>query len=187
MIKREKDYLTRKKRKYVIGTIIGLIVMFSVFGLGYFLNKTRNNVFTVLAAVLVLPAAQYITKLFAIIRFKDPDIKTSNSLELIEGSYNLFHSVLVPDQKTIFFYDHIIVTGTKIYCIIDNATDFIKAKEAFSKKMKAKGIPLKAIVYVDQNSTKVMGDLFKKIEASAAIENEENLNEYTQLIAQMMM
>lgn len=187
MIKREKDYLAKKKKKYLIGTIIGLIIMFSVFGIGYFLNKTRNNIFTVVAAVLVLPAAQFMTLLFALLKFKDPNIETSNKLERISGNYNLFHSVLVPDQTTIIYFDHILVTGTKIYCIIDNVADLAKMQEIFNKKIKAKGIPLKTIVYVEESKAEEMGNLIKKIETNATIENEENLNEYTQLITQMMM
>ncbi|HHX59728.1 MAG TPA: hypothetical protein GX707_03160 [Epulopiscium sp.] len=187
MIKREKNYLTQKKKKYILMSVIWLFIMFGIFWTGYILNNTRNNVFTVFAAVLVLPAAQYMTQLFAILKFKDPDIEASNQLELIKGNYNLFHSVLIPDLTEIIYFDHIVVTGTKIYCIIDNVTDIAKQKEIFDKKIKAKGISLKAIVYVDQNKTKDMGNLFKQIEVNAAIENEINLKEQTQLITQMMM
>lgn len=187
MIKREKNYLAKKKKKYLIGTLIGLIIMLSVFLLGYALNKTRNNIFTVMAALLVLPAAQYMTQLFAILKFKDPDIETSNQLELIKGNYSLFHSVLIPNQRSVMYIDHILVTGTKIYCMMDSTTDLAISKDVFSKKMKAKGIPLRTIVYVEQSKIKDMRNFFKKIETNIAIQNEENLNEYTQLIAQMMM
>lgn len=187
MIKREKDYLAKIKKKYIWGMVIWLIIMFSIFGVGYFLNETRLNVFTVVAAVLVLPAAQYITQLFALWKFDDPDFETSKALELIKGNYSLFHSVLVPDQRIILYFDHIVVTGTKIYCIIDNATDLSKTKEIFNKKISAKGIPLKTVVYVDQSATKDMAGVFNKIENNVTIENTENLNEYTQLVTQMMM
>lgn len=187
MIKREKDYLSKIKKKYTWGTIIWLIIMFGVFGTGYFLNKSRNNIFTVVAAVLVLPAAQYITQLFALWKFNDPDIENSKALEKMEGNYSLFHSVLVPDNKLILYFDHIIVTGSKIYCIIDNATDLSKAKEIMNKKVIAKGIPLKAIVYVDESKTKDMGNLINQIQRNIAVDNPENLNENTQLITQMMM
>ncbi len=187
MIKREKDYLSKIKKKYIWGMVIWLIIMFGIFGIGYFLNETRLNIFTVVAAVLVLPAAQYITQLFALWKFEDPDLETSQELERIIGSYSLFHSVLVPDQRTILYFDHIFVTGTKIYCIIDNATDLSKTKKIFNKKISAKGIPLNTVVYVDQSATKDMGGLFKKIEKNVGIENIGNLNEYTQLITQMMM
>lgn len=187
MIKREKDYLAKTKKKYIWGMVIWLIIMFSIFGIGYYLNGTRLNIFTVAAAVLVLPAAQYITLLLSLWKFKDPDLETSNKLELIKGNYSLFHSVLVPTQTIILYFDHIIVTGSKIYCIIDSTSDLSKTKEAFNKKISAKGIALKTIVYVDQSATKDMSGLFKKIETSAGVENLENLNEYTQLISQMMM
>ncbi len=187
MIKREKNYLSKIKKKYMVGTIIWLIIMFSVFGTGYFLNKSRNNLFTVVAAVLVLPAAQYITQLFALWKYNDPDLETSEALDEITGHYSVFHGVLVPDRSIILYFDHILVTGSKIYCIIDNATDLLKTEEVFNKKLTAKGIPLKTVVYIDQKKTKDMGNLFKTIQKSAAIENEATLNEYTQIITQMMM
>lgn len=187
MIIREKDYIAKTKKKYTIGSLIWLTVMFSVFALGYFLNNTRNNIFTVVAAVLVLPAAQYLTLLFGLWQYKDPDPKTSEQLALIEGQYSLFHSVLVPHRANILYFDHIFVTGSKIYCIIDNATDLSNTQRIFNQKIKAKGIPLEALEYVDQAKVKNMGNIFKKIRISVARENEENLNEYTQLIKQMMM
>lgn len=187
MVKREKDYLKKQKGKYLKGTLIWLIVMFSIFGLGYLLNKTRNNVFTVIAALFVLPVAQDITKLIAILKFNDPDTKTSEMLEDIKGEYNVFHSVLVPDQSSIYYYDHILVTGNKIYCIIDSATNIPKRKAVFEKKIKAKGIPLKTVIYIENDKTRAKGNIFKKIERNAEVSNKENLNEYTQLIAQMMM
>lgn len=187
MIKREKDYLKKQKKKHLIGTLIWLAVMFGIFGIGYFLNRTRNNIFTVIAALFVLPAAQDMTKLIAILKFKDPDIETSKKLEDIKGEYNIFHGVLIPDVSSIYYYDHIVVTGTKIYCIIDSASNISKKKEVFNKKIEAKAIPLKTVIYIESGKTKEKGNIFKKIERNAEIANKENLNEYTQLIAQMMM
>ena len=186
MVKREKDYLKKQKKKYLRGTIIWLIIMLSIFSLGYFLNRTRNNIFTVIAALFVLPVAQDMTKLIAILKFNDPDAEISKRLEEIKGDYSLFHGILVPDQSSVYYYDHILVTGSKIYCIIDSATNIAKKKEVFEKKIKAKGIPLKTVIYIENYKTKTKGNMFKKIERNVEISN-ENLNEYTQLIAQMMM
>lgn len=187
MIKREKDYLVKKKKKFLAGSIIWSLIVFAIFITGYILNNTRSNIFTVVAAVLVLPIAQNLTQLLTLWKFKDPDFETSQQLEEIKGNYSLFHGVLVPDIKEIMYFDHILVTGRKIYCIIDKHAKLPEIKSMFNKKIKAKGIPLSAVVYVELGQTKDMGNLFKTIEAEAAIENEENLNEYTHLIAQMMM
>ena len=119
MVKREKEYLKKKKKQYLRGTIIWFVIMFSVFIVGYILNRTRKNVFTLVAALLVLPVAQYATQLLAIWKFKDPGIKISDFLESIKGDYALFHSALMPDTKEVINFDHIIVTGKNIYCIID--------------------------------------------------------------------
>ena len=187
MIKREKDYLAKKKKKFLRGSIIWSLIVFGIFITGYGLNNTRSNIFTVVAAVLVLPIAQNLTQLLTLWKFKDPNLERSNELEGIKGNYSLFHSVLVPDIKEIMYFDHILVTGTKIYCIINRHANLPKIKSMFNKKIKAKGIPLSAVVYVDLSQTKDMGNLFKTLETNAAIQNQENLNEFTHLIAQMMM
>lgn len=187
MIKREKDYLEKKKRKYLRGTLVWLIIMFAVFFTGYILNKSRNNVFTVVAALLVLPVAQYGTQLLAIWKFKDPQRNISEKLESIKGNYNLFHGVLVPNQKHILYIDHIIVTEEKVYCMISEQANMNYIKETMDKKIKAKGIPLKSVEYMGLNKTFNMEKLAKKIEKTLLVQNKGNLEEYTQLIAQMMM
>ena len=161
--------------------------MFAVFLTGYFLNKTRNNVFTVVAAVLVLPVAQYATWLFSLWPFKDPDPKASLAIETLTGNYNLFHSLLVPAGNNILYFDHIIVTGTKIYCIIDKLTDKANLEERFNQKIKAKGLALNTLTYIDLGKVENLAGVLKQIQINIAIEHEENLKEYTHLIAQMMM
>jgi len=187
MIIREKNYLKNKKKKFLIATIIWFVIMITIFIIGYILNGTRKNVFTVVAAILVLPVAQYGTQLLAIWKFKDPKIEMSNLFESIKGNYNLFHSALIPDQKEIINFDHIIVTGENIYCIINNHSDITYIKKVFNKKITAKGISLKAITYIELDKIKNKQKLLYKIEAATIKNNEKNLKEYTQLIAQMMM
>lgn len=187
MIRRENNYLRNKKKKYLLGSIVWLFIMSSIFITGILINKTRNNIFTVVAAVLVLPVAQYIAQLFAIIRFKDPDDTISRALESIQGEYDLFHGVIIPDQNTIINIDHIIVTGQTIYCIIDESKDIGDIKIIFNKKIEAKGVPMKSLVYIEKSKIRNMEKLLKEIEASAKNTKNSNKSEYTKLIAQMMM
>lgn len=170
-----------------MGSLIWLAIVFTIFIIGYILNKTRKNIFTVAAAVLVLPIAQYSTQLITIWKFKDPDSKTSERLEQIKGEYNLFHSVLVPAKNTILYFDHIIVTGSKLYCIVNEPKDMNNIKTLFNDKINSKGIPQEAIVYLEQNKATNMGNVLKQIEKNVALEDEENLKDYTHLIGQMMM
>lgn len=187
MIKREKEYLKNKKKKHLRGTIIWLVIMFSIFIVGYVLNETRNNVFTVIAALFTLPVAQDVTQLLAIWKFQDPEIETSEFFESIKGNYNLFHSVLLPDKTEVINFDHMIVTGTQIYCVVDGSRDITHIKDLLNKRLLAKGIPAQEITYIELSKVKNKQALLEKIEKSAKQEHEESLKEYTQLIAQMMM
>lgn len=187
MVKREKEHLKNKKKKHLRRTIIWMTIMFSILIIGYILNKTKNNVFTVIAALFTLPAAQEMTQLLAIWKFQDSEIKTSEFFESIEGSYDLFHSVLLPDKKDIINFDHLIVTGKMIYCVVDQPRDITKIKKVFNEKLQAKGIPEKMITYVELSKIKNKQALREEIEKNAKQENEVTLKEYTQLMAQMMM
>lgn len=187
MIIQEKNYLKNKKIKFLKGTVIWFIIMITIFIVGYVLNGTRKNIFTVLAAILVLPVAQYATQLLTIWKFQDPEKEISELFESIQGNYNLFHSVLIPDKKEIINFDHIIVTGENIYCIINKHPDIAYIKKLFNTKIVAKGIPLKTMMYIELDKVKNKQKLLTKIEVATRRENEKNLKEYTQLIAQMMM
>ena len=52
-------YIQSQKKKRTIYTILALIPPLTVFFVGWIINKDRNTVFTVFAAVGCLPACKY--------------------------------------------------------------------------------------------------------------------------------
>ena len=63
----EANYIRKRKKKYLIGSLISTGIMIFIFIIGIIITKTRNNVFTVLAALLTLVVAQYGVQIISII------------------------------------------------------------------------------------------------------------------------
>lgn len=186
MVIREKDYLKKTKKKYIKGSIIWFLIMISIFGIGYILNKTRNNVFTIVAAVLVLPVAQYLTKLIGVVKYKDPTVKESLKLESIKGEYNIFHSVIIPNKSSTMFLDHIIVTENKIFCFLSQEHN--KEKKDFINKSKVKGIDSNQLEFFNIDNIENIGNIIRKVEKHTYNnKDDKRLSNNTRIIDQMMM
>ena len=56
--KGEPDYLFRQKKLSTIKTLISYAVAVAIFIIGYLLTKTRENVFSVIAVLALLPASR---------------------------------------------------------------------------------------------------------------------------------
>lgn len=121
-ILQEGDYISKRKRKYLIRTIISLGIMMIIFIIGLALTKTRNNMFTLFSVLFTLVVAQYGVQYISIMKYRDGDPEISKKLSDLPDIYIVWHSALFGDQKGMAFFDHIIITDKKIYCMTDQVT-----------------------------------------------------------------
>ena len=64
-------YINREKRKKLLITLLYAVIGVAIFFTGYFLNgKTKSNIFTVIAILLVLPAAKHFVAFIVLAPFK---------------------------------------------------------------------------------------------------------------------
>ena len=69
--KGEFGYLAYKKSRNMIKTIIAFAVVLVIFIIGFIIWKSKNNYLTLLAVVLVLPAAKFAVSYFVLISHKN--------------------------------------------------------------------------------------------------------------------
>ena len=65
--KGEYGYLKYKKKISLIIMLTSFLVILGVFITGIIVNGSKNNIFTVMAAVLTLPAAKFAVSYFIIL------------------------------------------------------------------------------------------------------------------------
>lgn len=186
MVVQEKDYVEKQKKKYFKGLAIWTLAVLGVFFVGIFAFGSRKNYGTVVAGVLVLGMALNLSRYIGFSRFKDGNKEYAEILEGMKGTYNLFHSAIIPDTRGTSFFEHIVVTSRSIYVINYDANQFKKTRLALENKLQNKGIEIKQIHCVTVNSPVEVKNLALKIEKDACF-TDPKIEEYTRIINELLM
>ena len=104
--KGEFGYLAYKKSRNMIKTIIAFAVVLVIFIIGFIIWKSKNNYLTMLAVVLVLPAAKFAVSYFVLIPHKNCDEELKSAIEERKGELNSVYDLVVsnkqkPDRKSV--------------------------------------------------------------------------------------
>lgn len=97
--KGEFGYLAYKKSRNMIKTIIAFAVVLVIFIIGFIIWKSKNNYLTMLAVVLVLPAAKFAVSCFVLIPHKSCDLELKNEIERRKGELNSVYDLVVSNNQ----------------------------------------------------------------------------------------
>ena len=81
--KGEFGYLAYKKSRNMIKTIIAFAIVLVIFIIGFIIWKSKNNYLTMIAVVLVLPAAKFAVSYFVLIPHKNCDGELNSVYDLV--------------------------------------------------------------------------------------------------------
>lgn len=186
MILQEKDYIKKQKAKYLKGTLFWTALVICIFVCGLMIMKKRESYFTVFAGVLVIGAALNVTRLIGFGKYKDGDVACAEILEGMKGSYDLFHSAIIPDTRGTTFFEHIVITSKSLYFITYSEECVKKNRLWLENKMESKGIAIKNVHVVKASNEREMKNLAVRIERDACYTSGKQ-NEYTTIINGMLM
>ncbi len=139
-------YIKAMKKKYLLKLIILIVIALAIFVLGYYLNKrSSSNLFTVLAILMVLPAAKAVVALVVFFPFQTVSYQRYQKVyEALTEQYNpsvdnylitpmeetMKSTVVVPDQmmlltdvvftspNKIMNLDFMVITEETITCLL---------------------------------------------------------------------
>ena len=97
--KGEFGYLAYKKSRNMIKTIIAFVVVLVIFIIGFIIWKSKNNYLTMLAVVLVQPAAKFAVSYFVLIPHKNCDLELKNEIEERKGELNSVYDLVVSNKQ----------------------------------------------------------------------------------------
>ena len=80
------EYLKRKKNQNLLIMLISFAVVFAVFFAGLAVFKSRNNYCTLIATVLVLPAAKFAVAYFVLLPHKSATQAQKEAVEAAAGA-----------------------------------------------------------------------------------------------------
>ena len=80
-------------------TIIAFAVVLVIFIIGFIIWKSKNNYLTMLAVVLVLPAAKFAVSYFVLIPHKNCDEELKSAIEERKGELNSVYDLVVSNKQ----------------------------------------------------------------------------------------
>ena len=98
--KGEFGYLNYRKKLNLIKMIVSFAVVAAVLIIGFIVYKTRANIFTVAAIVLVLPAAKMAVAYFVVLALHKPaDNELKEKVESKSGSLGVYYDLIFSNSK----------------------------------------------------------------------------------------
>lgn len=186
MIKQEKDDITKRKKKFLIMSLVWGCSVFAISLIGFIMTRSKNNYLSLIAIMLVLPLAQNITRFISVNRFKDPNPEYAAVLEQMKGSYQLFHSAVIADTMGTVLFEHLIVTSKSIYLLSCNKNSIDANSGWIQNRLSAKGIERKQIHFIHIASINNIKNAALKIEKDACYTSEV-LDQNTKTVETMLM
>lgn len=187
MIKQSQTYIQDKKKKFLyLGIVWGIIVAI-MFAAGVVKYGERANTFTIIAAVLILPFAQNLTRFFSFNRYKDPKNTYASLLETLRGEYALYHGAILPDQKYTFYFEHVVVTEDRIYFISGDKNKVSPYKTHLVQRLEAKGIGHSQIYFMYADTEKGLKSIKQTIQQDIDQNRSNNMEKNMHIIEGMLM
>lgn len=102
--KGQYNYITYKKKSQFLSMLAMLVIGVVIFFIGLLLSKmSKANIFTVIAVLMVLPGANYLTRFIVLFPYKSPDKKQYDEMALlvdkVDGATLLTDMVITSPEK----------------------------------------------------------------------------------------
>lgn len=166
----EYGYLNWQKRRQFFAVIVQVLIAVAIFAIGYILNdNSKNNVFTIIAVLWVLPMAKHLVAVIILLPYRTP------SAELYETVMNtarpdafVFSDYVFTSQEKVMYLSSMVVQGNEIIGLIGREKENISyIKSYLERSMKQRGLPYKISICTEE------AEYFKKIKATASEAEEE--------------
>lgn len=121
-------YVDYQKQKLLFKTLGEFLAVSFIFCGGYLICGTKNNICTVIAIVLVLPAVRSLVRYLMFMKAKSPDKEQYELLAGKTAGFPLLSDCILTCRSKNVYVPFAVVTDTMIYCYakdcVLSATDF---------------------------------------------------------------
>lgn len=134
----EYGYIAEQKKWRLLKTIVSFAIVFTIFLVGWHINKTRNSILTVLCVVAALPAAKMAVSYLVLMKYKTPTLENYTQLLSKIDIDNVLSDLVISSTDKPMHLDFIVVYNSKVYCYTSDAklniSDTEKYMQSFIKK-----------------------------------------------------
>lgn len=183
--KREKGefgYLYYRKLVLGVITLACFFVVLCLFLIGYFVTKTRNNIMTVMAILMVLPSAKFAASFFALLPHQ---CATEEQYKRVKAFAEDF----------VFLSDLVITTGQRtlptFFFVVHNSSvcgyaewqkyDIVHAEKFLTENLMSNGQKATVKIFTDEKT------FLKRLEAMKQVETDEKQNQKDKRIGEILL
>ena len=147
----EYGYIRDRKKRLLITTGILLAALLAAFFLGLILFNTRLNLLTLLAALLVIPMANFLVSYIALMKSITPSSQEKDDVDAAAGDWPVLYELTIPDEKRIFFAPYAICEDHEVLMYFPKKEKLEQAQSFIKDKLKRQGLNAKVKLCADRN------------------------------------
>lgn len=110
----EYGYIRNQKKINMIWLFVFVLIGIAIFVCGYLLTKTRANIFTVIAVLMVLPAAKRVVALVVMVPRKGVDRDRYEKVSQASGGGILFTDYVFTSSEKIMHLDFLLIKNGNV-------------------------------------------------------------------------
>lgn len=116
--KGNQGYISSRKKVDLIWLLAFIVLGVAIFFVGYFITKTRANIFTVLAVLMVLPGAKRMVALFVMLPRKSVSKEQYEKVKNAVGEGTLFTDYVFTSTEKIMHLDFLVIKNGNVLGVI---------------------------------------------------------------------
>ena len=155
--KGEAGYISFQKKLNLILTLILFGLAAGIFLTGYIINDyNKGNIFTIFAAIMVIPAAKFTVSVVLFSGFKSIDTEKYNELVgLCKPGCDVYADMVIASTEKAMGLDFMVVTGDKIFGFCSRKKDNpLDIQQYLSQLIQRKGHEMPVTVTNDEKRFK---------------------------------
>lgn len=173
--KGEPDYLIRQKKLSTIKTAISFAAAIIIFIIGYAIYHTRENIFTIIAVLALLPASRNTVSMIMFLKTPAYDTVICNQIQQIAEIPMLYHLYLTSYQKNYAMTCMTARGGNLIGFSEFDKCDVNSCKEHIEGILTQNGIKNINVKIFGKNDYKMFEERLKQLQAQEAGKHDEEL------------
>lgn len=169
----EPGYISHNKKINILWLIGFVLIAIGIFLIGYLWMHTRANIFTVLAVLMVLPAAKRVVALVVMMPRKEIDRKRYDEMKDLAGDSVLFTDYVFTSTEKIMHLDFLLIRAGHVLAVPAKSVQDIEYMKKYLTDSVHKIVPDYPVEVFDRDEE--MQEALKALEQSETLDDSEVL------------
>lgn len=178
----ELGYIAKKKKISFLWLMVSVLIGVAIFLIGYFWTHTRANIFTVVAVLMVLPAAKHIVSLIILFSKKGVSKERFDKIKEASGNAILLTEYVFTSTEKIMNLDFVLIKNGNVLAVKAPAKQDVEYMKKYLEDSVHKAAPSFHVKVFDTDE-QLLKQLNKLAQAEAEPAKEEKVVECLRSLA----